>query len=161
MRRNVLCLPALALLLLLVPVSAKGQMFYDAVAEFSATNGNPNGVWSYGKSPGATDDFTAHTDHFTSSTFDGWNNGTEFETEPYPEYYPLIMKNVTAGVIDLGSGQVVPNDVLYLHPGCEPPESSVCEEGSWSVLRFTAPTDGTFTFAGGSACRSSRTSTSS
>lgn len=143
--RHARLLPVL-LLCLLVPASARSATIYDAVTAFSVTNGNPNGVWSYGKSPSATGSFTAHTDTSASDTLERWLNSAD----PFPALYPLIGKNVSGADVDLGAGQIVPNDVLYVSPGCEPPTTySPCGAGaSWSVLRFVAPADGTFAFAG-------------
>jgi hypothetical protein len=133
-------------LLLLLPAPARSAPIYNAVAEFSVTNGNPNGVWSYGKSASATGSFSAHTVASDSDPLEYWFNSAD----PFPAFYPLVAKNVSGADVDLGSGQIVPNDVLLLSPGCEPPTTYFpCGAGdSWSVLRFVAPADGNFEFAG-------------
>lgn len=129
-------LPVL-LLCLLVPAVARGATIYDPVAEFG-TDTNPTGVWGYGRSASITGAFTALPTPSPSPTFPSWLNSPD----PYPAYYPLMGRNASDEDLDLnlGGGQLLPNDVLYLHPG-EGPEP-------WVVLRFVAPEDGSFGFAG-------------
>ena len=38
--------------------AATAQVVHDAAADFSITNGNPNGVWSYGHMPSPGGTFT-------------------------------------------------------------------------------------------------------
>lgn len=139
------CLSALSAILLLAPAVAAGAPIFDPVAEFSVTNGNPNGVWSYGEAPGATGAFTPLPTPMPSDTFPRWLNSAD----PYPANYPLVGRNVTDQPLDLGAGQFLPNDVFYLHPGCQPSTTATCGTGdAWAILRFTAPADGAYDFAG-------------
>jgi hypothetical protein len=145
---HALALLGLLACLALAPAPAGSSTLYDAVFDFqfSVVNGNPNGVWSYGESPSATGAFTAHTTSSSTPSLLSWLNSAG----AFPENYPLIAKNQTAGDLDLGGGQLLPNDVLWMHPGCEPSTTwSPCGTGeSWSVLRFTAPNEGAFGFLG-------------
>jgi hypothetical protein len=96
----------------------QAQIVFDATAEFSITNGNPNGVWSYGWMPTDFSLFTYLTNAKTSSTgsqgWSGWNNDD------------------TPGVGKIFGGEAygVPSGWLSLHPG--PGEEP-------SVLRWTSP----------------------
>lgn len=125
----------LAVLLPLLPAPARSATIYDPVAEFG-TDANPNGVWGYGRSASVTGVFTALPTPSPSATFPRWLNSSD----PFPASYPIVGQNASDQDIDLGSGQFLPNDVIYLHPGlgAEP----------WVVLRFVAPEDGSFGFAG-------------
>jgi hypothetical protein len=95
--------------------------FYDPAPDFSATNDNPNSVWSYGWMPTDFSSFNFYTNHVTGANgpqWYGWNG----------DWTPCIWKNLGNPV----SG--VPTGWLCLHPGpgTEP-----------SVLRWTAPFSGT------------------
>jgi hypothetical protein len=103
-----------------VPV-LQAQMVFDATADFSITNGNPNGVWSYGWMPVDFSQFNLLTNGTTafsgSPGWHGWNgDGT-----------PGIWKNL--GV----EGWGVPTGFVSVHPG--PGEEP-------AVLRWTSPVPG-------------------
>lgn len=96
------------------------QVVYDATAEFSITNGNPNGVWSYGWMPVGFGTFSLFTNaiaHPSGPIWWGWGG----------DYTPHVWKNL--GPVSYG----VPTGWLALHPGPgkEP-----------AVLRWTAPRSG-------------------
>lgn len=68
------CIPVLCMTVMFVlygshVVRADNQT-YDATADFSITNGNPNGVWSYGW---MATDFTGFTLYTKTSLGDGVN----------------------------------------------------------------------------------------
>lgn len=115
---------------------------WNAVDDFSATQSTlAAGVWSYGWDSGSG--FEAYTTN--AECFAGlscWQS-------PGPNLayqVPTVAKNITGGLITYAGTVVHPDDVLNLHPGAM--------AGDWngqpieSVLRFTAPTDGTYAFDG-------------
>ena len=90
---------------------------YSAVDEFSTTNENPNGSWSYGWMPIDFSDFNIYTTH----------NSFQWYGSLGSDLSPMIWINPG------GSAYGVPTGWLSLHPGpgTEP-----------SVLRWTAPIGG-------------------
>lgn len=102
---------ALFVLLSIQPASA--QFVWNAASEFSNTNGNPNGVWTYGWMDTGFTTFTA----FSTTTYNG--------SSPMWGGTPEVWLN-TSGSISYG----IPPGYLSLHPGpgTEP-----------AVLRWTAP----------------------
>lgn len=106
----------------------QAQADWSLVNDFSVTNGNPNGAWSYGYK-GSSDLVGAlnlYTDH-GSTTFEYWQYNIALGA-------PAVAKNVSAGVIN----GVAPGEVA-LHPG---PSNEI------STARWTAPTAGVFGIAG-------------
>lgn len=104
-------------------------VIYDAAADFSAVN-NPNSVWSYGYSlaGGAAYAFTPFDTANNSLTIPVWTSSTYRASGA-----PAIWKNLTVGMpFGAAPGQ------LALHPGPNP--------YSPAILRFTAPTTGTYNF---------------
>ena len=99
---------------------AASAAIYDLASDFSITDGNPNGVWTYGW---AQTDFTG----FTLYTNSGINSVSS------PQWYgwggdwtPCIWKNISAG-----AAYGVPTGWTSLHPG----------DGTQpSIARWTAPT---------------------
>lgn len=123
---------ALALLLLtglcaVQPFPTRAQRF-DAAQDFAADR-NPNGAWSYGQEARLGAAFTryAQTDAPDANTR-GWHadqSGTST---------PAVHKNVGAAFNLLGDVRIAPGH-LQLHPG---------PDGSLSVVRFIAPSSGTY-----------------
>jgi hypothetical protein len=107
---------------------------YDAAADFSITNGNPNGVWSYGYlAPDTTTPLnlytTTHTNYQGGPGWIGWNNplvgnGTN----------PSAWKNTTGVTETVGTVQLQPGQLVE-HPGPSDEEA---------VVRWTAPASGTY-----------------
>jgi hypothetical protein len=93
---------------------AAAQVVWDPTAEFSTSNGNPNGVWSYGYTAVGFGALTAFTSHTTNSWYG-----------PYSDSSPVIWLNTTTS-----TSYSVPPGYLSLHPGqaTEP-----------VILRWTAP----------------------
>ncbi len=124
----VLCATVLFVLCSSHTVRADNQT-YDATADFGITNGNPNGVWSYGW---MATDFTGFTLFTKTSLGDGvnpnWLRGGGSDGTP------AIWMNRTAGWL-----YGVPPNHITLHPGpgTEP-----------SVLRWTAPQTGYYSVVG-------------
>ena len=120
---------------------AIAQHVYDASTDFSTTT-NPSpldgGVFSYGAEATLGGPFSLNTSTFTltgnvSGVLQGWTGTGGF---------PIVGKNTSATTsIDDNAGTAVtlaPSQ-LDLHPN---------PNGEYSVLRFTAPTTSTFSFAG-------------
>jgi hypothetical protein len=107
---------------------------YDAVRDFSIIS-NPNGAWSYGwMSPlGSPLNLYTVTDTTTFNGLSGW-----LETGMMMYAPPLVGHNDTQQVLCFLSF-CVPPTYLQLHPG---PNNEV------SVVRWTAPTSGSFLFQG-------------
>ena len=99
--------------------SALAGTIWDVNADFSNTNGNPNGDWSYGWVNGSS--FQA----YSSNATDG--NGSIFWLgDVGSDRTPDIWKNYGAPIHGVGTGQ------LSLHPG---------PDGEMSVAQWTAPAD--------------------
>jgi PEP-CTERM motif-containing protein len=107
---------------------AHGSVF-DAVADFSTTL-NPNGVWSYGKTPTLGGSFSPLLAG-SCGPLTGWNNSGTPDPFGSP---PFIFKGTgTCGTGTLTSGQ------LDLHPG---------SGGQYADVRWTSPSAGTFVLTG-------------
>jgi hypothetical protein len=107
---------------------------YDAVRDFSITS-NPNGAWTYGwqSSLGAPLNLYTVTD---STTFTGLSAWLETGMTMYAP--PFVGHNDTDTTVCFRSF-CVPPGYLHLHPG---------ENNELSVVRWTAPTSGTFFLQG-------------
>ncbi len=123
-----LCMTVLFVLCGSHTVRADSQT-YDATADFGITNGNPNGVWSYGWMATGFTGFTLYTNSFLGAGVNPhwWGWWTLHLT-------PSIWMNRTAGWID-----GVPPNHITLHPG---PGTEPC------VLRWTAPGTGYYSVVG-------------
>jgi hypothetical protein len=100
------------------------QTVWDPTAQFSTTNGNPNGVWTYGWMDNGFGTFTPYTTHGTNNWY-GWGG----------DQTPAVWLNTGS------SAYGVPAGYLSLHPG---------NGNEPSILRWTAPTgySGTTTLSG-------------
>lgn len=98
---------------------------YNPNADFSATNGNPNGVWAYGWMPTDFSIFNFNDTNSVSSGLPGWSESSNTSN---------IWKNTGTGT----AYGALPGQIA-LHPGngTEP-----------SVLRWTAPVDGRYRVIG-------------
>ena len=107
---------------------------YDAVRDFSITS-NPNGVWSYGwlLSVGSSLNLYTVTD---TTTFPGLSAWLETGMTMYNP--PFVGHNDTDTTFCYRSF-CVPPGYLHLHPGVN---------DELSVVRWTAPTSGTFQLQG-------------
>jgi hypothetical protein len=122
--------------------TARGGPVYDAAADFSITNGNPNGVWSYGYfAPGTTTPLNLYTTTYTNFIggpgWIAWNDPTVGNGT-----VPAAFKNTTGVTETSGTVQLQPGQ-LAEHPG---PNNEA------AVVRWTAPASGTYlinvTFSG-------------
>jgi hypothetical protein len=107
---------------------------YDAVRDFSITS-NPSGVWTYGweSSLGAPLNLYTVTD---SSTFPGLSAWLETDMTMYAP--PFVGHNDTDTTVCF-MAFCVPPGYLHVHPGAN---------NELSVVRWTAPTSGTFFLQG-------------
>jgi hypothetical protein len=122
----------IAAALLACSLSAQATVIYDLAADFSLANGNPNGVWTYGKYTGGInpETFVAYD---TAGTLAGgtgaglerWNTGSA--SDPCALYNPTSATILAPawGNITFASGK------FSLSPSSGP-----------STVRWTAPTDG-------------------
>ena len=93
--------------------TARANPIYDAVADFSITNGNPNGVWSYGYgTPGAAPILYDSTTTSCAgiSGLDCWYAAAENANN-----LPAVGRNDTGAPIITGTVDI-PTDVLFMHP---------------------------------------------
>ena len=107
---------------------------YDALNDFSITSGNPNGVWSYGEGTVGTS--------FSSFTVNGHDptdptRAIFWQSTAPNDGAPIVVKN-TLGTAFSASTAVFPTNVLDIHPGMHDDV----------IIRFTAPTAGTYTYSG-------------
>lgn len=116
---------------------AHGAILYDAVNDFTVAS-NPNGVWSYGTNSGTGGSFSAFTNSDSDPNSFAWWLNQPFSSA-YPNYYPLVAKNITGSTFTNGLGLAVPTDVLYMAPGIN----------LQSIVQFTAAESGQHTFTGG------------
>jgi hypothetical protein len=105
----------------------------DYAGDFSITNGNPNGQWTYGYATSLTPGYALvpYTATGSSSGYESWlgnigGDGT-----------PVVSHNTNASTFNSGSVSV-PAGAAALHPG---PGNQL------SVARFTAPAAGTYDLA--------------
>jgi hypothetical protein len=123
---------------------SQAATIWDAVADFSTTSSTGvNGVWSYGWDGGAG---------FTAYSTMTQNGGTCFAgiscwQSPGPDLaysVPLVAKTIGPGIVNFLT-VVQPSDVLNLHPGATQPDMLTDID---SIVRFTAPTAGHYSFSG-------------
>jgi hypothetical protein len=89
---------------------------WDFKAQFSASNGNPNGAWSYGWMPTDFSSFTLYNTGWSTASSVGWNTGSG---------EPIIWQNLGTSI-----AWGVPPGEISLHPG---------PGNTPSVARWTAP----------------------
>lgn len=107
----------------------------DATTDFSITNGNPNGAWSYGYTTTLGGSFSAYSQagNLTapptqSGTLETWSDVAAFANVPW------VGKAGVAGWTCCSSVTVAAN-TLTMHPG---------GNGEFSVVRFTSASGGSF-----------------
>ena len=124
----------LVLLLLLFQFSslASATESYNPTADLSINNGNPNGVWSYGWMPNDFSTFNLYTGARMDTNYNGSPEWYRYEDNYL--YTPSIVRNDD----NVSHYNVAPGQ-LALHP------SSTNQP---SVLRWTAPSNGLYTFDG-------------
>ena len=122
----------IAAALLACSLSAQATVIHDLAADFSLTNGNPNGVWTYGKYTGGLNpaSFVAYDNAFTFTEGTGtglerWSTGSA--SDPCALYNPT---SATIAAPAWGNTTFAPGK-FSLSPSSGP-----------SAVRWTAPTDG-------------------
>ncbi|WP_226586850.1 PEP-CTERM sorting domain-containing protein [Microseira wollei] len=103
---------------------------FNAAADFSTTN-NPNGVWQYGWSSSLGSTFNLYPNFTNDAGFVGWR-------DPSITYFsaPTVVNNNTGSPINVSTVTLEPG--LTFHPGFN---------GQYSIVRWTAPEDGTYSLA--------------
>lgn len=128
----------IALVLLLITVGRPSEaQVWNPLTDFSATD-NPTGTWSYGWSePGLTSPTVLYIPVGTILGLDWWF----FDSQPNPTSWPLpaVFRNATGHTVIASGGLAIPADSLVFHPG---------PLGERSVIRWTAPADGTYRVEG-------------
>ena len=105
--------------------SAFASTIWDATADFSNTNGNPNGAWTYGwVSDSAFQPYVTTTEGGANGSSPGWCGPLCWRGSTG---FPLIWENTGPTVNSVLTGQ------LSLHPG---------PGGEMSVAQWTAPPAG-------------------
>ena len=130
MKRHALILAiSTALLAVINPLNAQAAV-YDATADFSVINNNPNGVWSYGWDP--ADAAGAYTfTAFDQVSGSGWQTSSHNILGT-----PGIWKNISGSTAyGVAPGQ------LSLHPAED--QFSLANDNA-AILRFTASISGTY-----------------
>lgn len=117
---------------------------WDAVADFSSTQSTGvNGVWSYGFDAGSG--FQVY-DIITLNA--GGPGGHSWTSSSWVSSgVPAVLGNVSSGDITYAT-VTQGNDVLNVHPGAKGATNGVGGTDYDSIVRFTAPTAGTYNFAG-------------
>lgn len=131
--------PSLGGWLVLLPILAAGSRasagtVYSAAGDFSIAS-NPNGVWSYGTTgTTVTGPLTLYT--AAKSGIGGIADWVGWEgTQPmFGDDFPLVGKNIGATTGTSADIVLLPGE-LAEHPA---------PDGSYAVVRFTAPTSGVF-----------------
>jgi len=107
------------MMLLCCGIPQASAALHNATTDFSITNGNPNGVWTYGYQSTGGSTFIPYTQNGTTPVvlyWAGWIAG---------DGNPSLGKNISGSTINgVGPGQ------LYVHPG---------PSGQPSIFRWTAP----------------------
>lgn len=108
----------LGVAVLAASAAASAQTF-SYVNDFSATNGNPNGAWTYGYTSTLGGPLTLHATGGFSGTFEYWSTDFGFGV-------PAAAKNLGPSVIN-----GLPPGEAALHGGFDP--------GEFAIARFTSP----------------------
>jgi hypothetical protein len=116
-------------------IAPAGAITFSAADEFSPAL-NPSGVWTYGWS-------TALGTPFVRSEINGVVEGLDYWAGPVaepsrPGRFPLVIDNGTDHSIFAFGTVVIGSGVLAMHPG---------PTGEYAVLRFTAPSAGSYSLS--------------
>ncbi len=118
--------------LLCLTAFGSSQTVYSAKDSFSIVSGNPNGVWSYGRTLALGGEFLRNNLARSHSEYgvERWTEDIEGTLTPH------VSKSTVNAVRSVGTVFVDPYQ-LHMHPG---------PHGEYSVLKFTAPTSGMYRF---------------
>lgn len=114
-------------LALATAAAASHAALYDLTTDFSITNGNPNGVWSYGYRPTLTGARVLYSATATGSGIDSW-----YTPGISGDATPSVFKRTGTGANGVAQGQTA------MHSG---------PNGEYSSLLFTAPVSGLLTLS--------------
>lgn len=132
-----LALPAI--IAVAVPPAHAVPLVFNAAADFSLTS-NPNGVWSYGSKNSLGSSLQLFDMRLIDSVgipgletpgLEGWSVS---QPDAQGNLDPVVIFNSTNSDIAFSSA-VVPSKGLMFHPGLE---------GEFAVIRWTAPTEGSY-----------------
>ena len=101
---------------------------------------NPNGAWSYGSGVTGTS-FALYRTYITDCDAAWGVKGLVCWTGNLYYYDPLVAANITGGWLYCCYGVIVPPDALVVHPAPD-------WEPADSIVRWTAPVDGTYRISG-------------
>lgn len=107
-------------------------VIYDVTSDFSISNGNPNGVWTYGYSAsgGATYSLINSDRIYNTAVAIGWGSNAVNNQNA-----PMDWKNISSSTINgVAPGQ------FTIHPG-------PAANGDYGVLRFVTPIAGIYSIA--------------
>jgi hypothetical protein len=108
---------------------------FDAANDFSITS-NPNGVWSYGTTGTTlTGSFTPFSTAVIGTGVNAGIDAWEGTVPMFGGFFPIVGKNTTNTTVSPPNQVLLPEE-MWIHPG---------PDGSYAVVRFTAPTTETFT----------------
>ncbi len=116
---------------------------YDANADFDTgwqNVQNPNGVWSYGWSTGATGSLHVYGDRTNNAVSTSVNVNAWYDAQNWKSNTPVVYRNT--GSDYTSSGVTLDAGALILSPGGT-------NFTAYSQIVFTAPYDGLYYFAGG------------
>lgn len=135
--------------------AAHAGTVWDAVSDFSITNGNPDGAWTYGSSEqtygfggyGPRGPFAPYSTATATSTLNTWGG-----PPPYPggDYRgSVVAENISGVPYATGGyflGSLVEPGVVLLWPS----QHGAGAAASWDepVVRWTAPASGTYSYYG-------------
>src|ERR1700761_9642459 len=119
---------------------------WDVVSGYDGNlNNGTNSVWEYGWTTAATG-FILFDHNNTSNCITA---GLECWQSPDPQLFvPLVAKNVSGSTLTYANTVVQPTDVLNLHPGGTQDGSTTGGNDIDTVVRFIAPTAGSYNFDG-------------
>lgn len=127
---------------LLAAGAAQANPIYDAVADFSISNGNPNGVWSYGYgTPGSAP--TAY-DSTTTSCAGIAGLSCWYASSENANNLPAVGMNETGSPIVTGTVDI-PTNVLFMHPTAA---NTGGNNNFSTMVQFNAPGAANYAFAG-------------
>lgn len=118
-----------AIAVLTVGATQASALSADLAGDFSITNSNPNGAWTYGYTTSLGSTFNVHADINSNSTHQQWYSaGTSGDNTP------SIFKNISSSSINgLDAGKVA----MHSGPG-----------GQYEVARYTASESGLVSIQG-------------
>lgn len=122
--------------------TAQANPLYDAVADFSIGNSNPNGVWSYGYGTPGTAPVLYNATTTSCAGIAGlscWYSSAENANN-----LPAVGRDETGAPIVNGS-VIIPTNVLFMHPTAA---NTGGGNAFSTMVQFSAPGAGDYAYAG-------------